>query len=82
MAKNKSRNCLLLQSIDNDDTVCKISSIGMLVEVKKLNSSIVKVNNEPLNTQIPVQVGDRLFIDDHKSLLTFIKVHSNETPFS
>ena len=79
VARHSSRGNLLIQSINDEDAVCKISKKGILVEVEKLNNCIVKCNKEPLNVQTPVQVGDCLYIDDHTTAIQFIKVHQNET---
>ena len=78
IAKHSSKNSLMIQNISDDNAVCKVSKKGVLVEVEKLNNCIVKCNNEPLNIQTPVQVGDKLFIDKHATAIQFIKVYQDE----
>lgn len=78
IAKQPHRNNLHIQTIEDSDAVCKISSNGMVVEVKKLKKSVITLNGEPLNEKSLVRVGDSLYIFDGALPIIFIRVHGNE----
>ena len=77
--KNSNANNLIVNSISSDASLCKISTEGLLVEIKTLNNCSIKLNDEPLITQQSVQIGDRLSIEGHADDLHFIKVNQDET---
>ncbi len=80
LLKDHNTTRLTLDPACKERGVCKISRIGLRIEIRLLKDHRVKLNGRPLTTPRPLQVGDRLDVDGHWEEVRFIKVPDHETP--
>jgi len=74
----KDTNKISMSNRNNDHAICKIATNGYLKEISKLNSTKVKINNELIEENCFVSLGDTLSIGDSNLEYRFIKVTKYE----
>ena len=59
--------------------ICKITNSGYLKEITKLNATKIKLNNNYIEKNSYISIGDKLSIENNISEFRFIKVNKYET---
>ncbi len=66
---------LRIDGAPGDDSLCKISTAGLQVEIEVLNNGAVTCNGRVLRARQRVQLGDHLRVAGQTAEVRFIKVH-------
>lgn len=74
-----NRGVLTIGNGCSDNSVCKISKQGLLIQVTNINGRNINFNKELLVSQKLASIGDHLSINENTGALYFIKLNEDET---
>jgi len=74
-----NRGVLTIGNGCSDNSVCKISKQGLLIQVTNINGRNINFNKELLVSQKLASIGDHLSINENTGALYFIKLNEHET---
>lgn len=64
----------------DENSLCRISRSGWLIEIQCLQDQVIRLNGEPLTVSRSVQAGDLLDIDGCPDEMRFIRIREHEAP--